>query len=128
MAEINVGQISEALNDKLDRDCINVEADQEILSNTDFTNINSSQTVLAKTDFTNVGITGKTLAVRWGMPDYTASKHVTLDGQGSYTAPEDGYFYGTWEINNTFADVTVNGVRVSVIGDSATGNTVQMYN
>ena len=39
MAEINIGQISEALNDKLDRDCVNVEPLQKILAKTDFTNV-----------------------------------------------------------------------------------------
>ena len=41
-ADINIWKISEVLNDKVDRDCVNVEVDQETLSDTDFSNVNST--------------------------------------------------------------------------------------
>lgn len=84
MADINVGQISEALNDKTDRD---------------FNNMNPSAL-------------SKETVVGWGMPDYTAGMAVSVPTSSTtYTAPSAGVYVLAYESPSSVAgkQILVNG-------------------
>lgn len=103
MTDINVGQISEALNDKLDRDAGN-PADL-----------------------------GKERIVGWSVPDYNTETKIGLLNNGdSYVAPKDGFVlltaagnsYCTYTLDSKYVQVTSYSWACCIVYPVAKGTTI----
>lgn len=117
MNDINIGAISEALNDKMDRDSNN--ANPAVAKQGDLATL---QTTIEQLQITVTNLQGE-LSKMLGRVDYTnASSPITLNPSRnetkSYTVPSDGYIHvtvadnktvGTWSINDKVVDFGATG-------------------
>ncbi len=119
MNDINIGQFSEALNDKMDRDSEN--ANPAVAKQSDLATLQSTIEQLQTTVTNLQGELSKML----GRPDYygniitttiTSNRNTT----GTYTIPEDGYFnVTTCNVGNNSTSIKVNNtVLVVLINES----------
>lgn len=92
MADINIGQITEALNDKTDLD---------------FNNMNPSATA-------------KQTIVGWGMPDYSAG--VSITANSDYTCLANGFVFVTHYGTSGSGTLTVNGTNLSYFQSVGAGS------
>ena len=88
MTDINVGNLSETINDKMDRDMGNIGT---------------------------VGSSTKRTIIGWGAPDYSSGVAKTTDPNTTWTAPSNGWVCMKAQIPNTttWYYVYVNGVAVA---------------
>ena len=114
MSDIDMGQISEALNDKMDLDSHN--ANPAVAKQSDLAVLQSTVSQLQATVTSLQGEISKVL----GRIDYSQGVSTTLNGNNSYTCPSDGYIFVSHIANVTSINdsISINGVDVSHLRES----------
>lgn len=105
MPDIDMGQISEALNDKMDLDSHN--ANPAVAKQSDLAVLQSTVSQLQATVTSLQGEISKVL----GRIDYSNGVSQTLNRNGSYTCPNDGYVIVTG-VPNASGSITINDTTV----------------
>ena len=120
MPDIDIGQISEALNDKMDLDSGN--ANPAVAKQSDLAILQNTVSQLQATVTSLQGEISKVL----GRIDYSQGVSTTLGGNNSYTCPSDGYIFVSRIVNvaSVSDSIDINGTVVSYLRE---GNNPPIY-